>query len=130
MNREPVEIHCNDCPDGGGYFVIQMNMNWVGKFLFVCPKCGREHPREVKKGEMVSTPQEVYFLRDKAPRTIERDFGSSNDANRRRILSPPVAWSKTSRMDQVRTITSGQLNSQWMREAWEKKALREAGIED
>lgn len=109
--RETVEFHCNDCV---GYFLVNLNVNWTGMFLFVCPECGREHPRTITKGVMDSTSTEVRAMKDKkVPVSVQRDFQPEKDARRERIVVMKSAYSKTPRLDALvgRLVSFGNVAS-------------------
>jgi hypothetical protein len=95
--RETVEFHCNDC---SGYFLVNLNVGWTGMFLFVCPECGREHPRTITKGVMDSTQYGVRAMKDKkVPVSVTRDTYAEKDERRERIVVMKSAYSKTPRLD-------------------------------
>lgn len=51
------EFYCYECPadkDGksGGYFRVKLNMALEMNVTVVCPNCGHEHNRSIRKGEI------------------------------------------------------------------------------
>jgi len=95
--RTLIEFECNDC---NGWFIVNFNFEWEGQFLFVCPQCGREHPRNIIKG-VISEPRfEIRTIRGKAvPFNIDR-YGSA-ERQGERIVVMKSAYSKTPRLEKV-----------------------------
>ena len=79
MARETFEFYCRTEGGGcGGYIQVRLNVALEGKHVVVCPKCGHEHPRFVKKGEIVDDGS--------------RDSGHEVD----RLVTTMAAWNKES----------------------------------
>jgi hypothetical protein len=112
--RELIEFHCNDC---NGYFTVNLNLEIEGDFLFVCPNCGHEHPRTVKKGEMVGDVIERMYHNGEGKRAV-RNF---NPHAKERILVPKACYSKESRLKVIEPANRGFLAQAWARLAGNEK---------
>lgn len=116
MARTLIEFHCNDC---NGWFIVNHNLSWDGDFLFVCPKCGREHPRHVSKGVMNDNRYEVRTIGGKTvPFNISRNASTASE----RIMPTMSAYSKEPRLEKV--IQPG--GSRLLAERWTEKASQES----
>lgn len=58
--RETIEFECNDCHK---YFFVRLNLAIEQDVLIACPnpKCGRKHPRTIKKGELTGEAIERLY---------------------------------------------------------------------
>jgi len=111
--RELIEIHCNDC---NGYFMVNLNLEIEGDYVLVCPNCGHEHPRTIKKGEMVGEVIERMYHTGEGKR-ITRTYRNSAE----RILVPKSCYSKESRLKEIGQANRGFLAQAWARLAGEQK---------
>jgi hypothetical protein len=103
--RELIEFECNDC---NGFFRVNLNLEIEGDFLFVCPQCGREHPRTIRKGEMVGDPWDRFY-----PQGEGKRIARNNKEKGERIMVPKSAYSKESLLRNVEK--GGFLSALWMR---------------
>ncbi len=132
MARVRFEIHCNDCYEKNnvskpneGWFIVLVNTEWKGKnYKFVCPKCGREHPRTIDAaGKMVAwTDEDRRFVGSRTPE-IDVARGGSDSDKVDRILPSISAWSVKPRLELLNVVPCG-----FMAEAWIRKAAEEKGI--
>lgn len=111
--RELIEFFCNDC---NGYFTVNLNLEIDGDFLFVCPSCGREHPRTVQKGELSGDILERIY-EDGVGKRIRRNNSSSGE----RIIVPKSCYSKKSRLKVIEHANKGFLARAWAELAGNEK---------
>jgi len=132
--RENFEFYCSHCPPDdpkgkrGGYFIVTWDMDRTGQFLFICPHCGREHARTIKKGEMQSCEFEVRFQGGKGKIDIFHDGGGSRPGWERVIILKS-AWSRTPRLELVTAVRCGFMNDAWLRLVAAEKGLIERNEE-
>lgn len=106
--RELIEMHCNDC---NGYFTVNLNMEIEGDYVLVCPNCGHEHPRTIKKGEMVGDILERMYHTGEGKRVSRNNRSASAE----RIIVPKSAYSKQSRFKSIQDADRGFLAKAWSR---------------
>jgi hypothetical protein len=104
--RELIEFECNDCR---GFFFVNLNLWLEGDFRFVCPQCGREHPRTVKDGQLKGDPIERLY----ADGVGKRAFRNNREGYGERIIVPKSAYSKKSRLKAMEQANGGFLAQCW-----------------
>jgi hypothetical protein len=106
--RELIEFFCNDCL---GFFHVNLNLRVEGDFLFVCPKCKREHPRTVRAGEVVGDVIERIY-NDGVGKRISRN---NREKCAERIIVPESAYTKKSILRDLEGDKCGFLAGLWAR---------------
>lgn len=71
MRKIRQEIHCHECDR---YVQFEIDMDLDGNHVFNCPKCGHEHCRVVKNGEIT---EERWDRRNRNTYTIRVSSWSS-----------------------------------------------------
>lgn len=116
--RENFEIYCSKCP---GWFFVNWDMTRHGKFLFVCPKCKREHARTIREGEMKSNDYEARFIGSTGKIDVEHT-GGGHKPGWERILIMASAWHSKPMLEKLKVVPCG-----FMSEKWLEKTAREKG---
>lgn len=136
MARENCEIYCSHCPfddvskKAGGYFIVNLEMNRRGQFLFVCPNCGREHARTIRDGQMKSNDHEARFIGGVGKIDIYHD-GGGHKAGWLRIVVPKSSYSRTPRLELLKVVPCGYMSDAWVRKvAAEKGAIDDIGPQE
>jgi predicted Zn finger-like uncharacterized protein len=107
MAREMIEFECNDCQ---GFFRINLNLGVDGDFVVECPKCKRQHPRSIKKGEVVAATVEARIYRDGEGKRIKRNGKENMKLD---VISVPMsAYSKESCLAKIKTASDGDFAKQ------------------
>jgi len=107
--RELIEFYCNDCD---GYFRVNLNLEIDGDFLFVCPQCGREHPRTVTKGDLaMRTDVDARIYEGGEGARIRR--GGREGAEK--IMVPKSCYSKKSQLKAIEHANQGFFARAWSR---------------
>lgn len=102
--KQRFEFKCGNCPSGGGWIMMLINIKHRGSFKIKCPKCGHIHDRhfvdgeikdvwtEVKSGEIkLIGPQQLIVTRSGRQCTEQSD-----------LFEPTMAaWSKESRIEKL-----------------------------
>lgn len=114
--RELIEFFCNDCD---GFFTVNLNLELDGDFLFVCPSCGREHPRTVKSGELAGDVIERIY-NDGVGKRVTRN---NREKVGERIIVPKSCYSKKSRLKVIESANRGFLARAWAQLAGEEKGV-------
>lgn len=115
MARRLFEFFCNDCD---GWILVNLNEQLRGEFLVECPSCKRQHPREFKNGEMVTSTTEIK-VKGKVGMSIVRNFAEGKG---KEIIKPmPSAYSKKSRLDKLQP--TGRIGTT---ELWLNSVLKDA----
>ena len=113
MARQVVEFSCNECK---GFFYVNINMELAGDFVFICPKCGHEHPRTVKNEQIVGDAL-IELSKHGENQQVKRN-GQKTDKNIDRIKVPLSAYSTESRVQGLKTVNEkrgGFLAELWAR---------------
>jgi predicted metal-binding protein len=104
--RELIEFECNDC---NGFFTVNLNLSINGNFLFVCPQCGRQHPRSVEKGQMNGKIIERIYNSGEGKRIRRNSMEGVGD----RIIVPKSAYRKVSKLKEIEEARGGFLAQAW-----------------
>jgi RNase P subunit RPR2 len=62
------EFYCNDCPDGGNYILVRLNLalkNYT--VVVVCPMCGAKHHRTINEGRIVDDSKSGSVIEEICP---------------------------------------------------------------